>query len=406
MNRCMERATHILVECPELIASVRVGVLDALAPLEGGVCEVRFRETRRIERQDIQWCDILVCVRGSETLTQQVVSETKRHGRLVFYFLDDDLLHLPEDSLSRAYFDDGDHQKALRDILGQSDGLWGVNEEIRTLYLPLCGTQRWICSRVPARVRTRPAAGAGPGPVKVLYAGSTDHQNMVREILAPAVRAVIERCGDRVDFTFLGPDPQIAGCGQVHHRAFFDDHGQYRAFVEDGGFQIGLAPVRSGQFYQCKYYNKFVEYTSIGAVGIYTDSPLYRQIVVDGENGLLSGNAPEDWARSIVRLVEQPGLRERCRQAAESVLDDRFRPEAVSQELLAQIPEIQWYRAPAVSLRDISMRDLGLCFYMDRVRYLLRRYHLLAVPIVVAKAIKKIAKWLLRSICHHVQRIF
>ena len=169
----MERATHILVECPELIASVRVGVLDALAPLEGSVCEVRFRETRRIERQDIQWCDILVCVRGSETLTQQVVSETKRHGRLVFYFLDDDLLHLPEDSLSRAYFDDGDHQKALRDILGQSDGLWGVNEEIRTLYLPLCGTQRWICSRVPARVRPR-RAGAGEGAVCRVH-GSPEH---------------------------------------------------------------------------------------------------------------------------------------------------------------------------------------------------------------------------------------
>ena len=58
-----DRLTHILVECPALIASVQVGVLNALAPLEGRICEVRFRETRRLKRKDIQWCDIFVCVR-------------------------------------------------------------------------------------------------------------------------------------------------------------------------------------------------------------------------------------------------------------------------------------------------------------------------------------------------------
>ena len=98
----LERLTHVLVECPDLIASVQVGVLNVLAPLEGTICEVRFRETRRIRRKDIQWCDILICVRGCEVSTAMIISEAKRHGRLVFYFLDDDLLQF-----TRRFFGSG-----------------------------------------------------------------------------------------------------------------------------------------------------------------------------------------------------------------------------------------------------------------------------------------------------------
>lgn len=401
-----ERLTHILVECPALIASVQVGVLNALAPLEGSVCEVRFCETCRIKRGDIQWCDILICVRGSEVLTEQIVSEVKRHGRLVFYFLDDDLLHLPEDSLSRAYFDYGENQKALQNIIGQSDGLWGVNEEIRKIYLPLCGVQRWICTRVPIHLREMASYHAAQYPVKILYAGSKDHQNMVREILAPAVQKVIERCGEAVDFTFVGPDPQITGFAQVHYHTFFDNYKQYRAFVENGNYQIGLAPVRLGRFYQCKYYNKFVEYTSIGAVGIYTDSPLYSQIVKHGENGFLSRNKPEDWSELIIQFVEQPELRQSCFQNAAGLLLAQFRPEVVSEELLRQIPELREFRAPKVLLLDISTFNPWLSFYVGRAKYLFHQYRLLAIPIIGFKAVKTTMQWLLRSICRYVQRLF
>ena len=55
-----KRRTHILVECPEKIASVKVGVLDALHPLEETAAIVRFCETRNIRPEDICWADVLV----------------------------------------------------------------------------------------------------------------------------------------------------------------------------------------------------------------------------------------------------------------------------------------------------------------------------------------------------------
>jgi len=393
--------THVLVECPKLIASVRVGVLNVLKPLEDSVCSVRFRETSNIKREDIQWCDIFICVRGCEPLTEIITTEVKRLGRLIFYFLDDDLLHLPEEARSKAYFQYVENQQALRSILNQSDGLWGVNEKIRDIYLPLCGVKRWICSRVPVLASEGFKKSPAEGVTRILYAGSVDHQKIVQDILAPAAELVIQRCGWKVEFTFIGPNPKLKGFVQIRHRSFFDDYEEYRSFVENEGFQIGLAPIRLGEFFQCKYYNKFVEYTSIGVTSVYTDCPLYRQVVVHEENGLLCKNTPEDWANAIIRLVEEPQLRQRCLQNATALIRDEFNPDTVAERLLEQVPELRDFRARRVSIAQVRLFNPWLAFYVGRARYLLHRYHMLGIPIIAVKAIKILMITLVRKIFNH-----
>ena len=391
-----QQPTHVLVECPELIASVRVGVLNALAPLENkNVCAVRFRETRNMRKEDLAWCDIFMCVRGSEDMSARIVREAKRLGRLLLYFLDDDLLHLPPDSLARAYFEYGNHQQALRDILAMSDGLWGVNTLIRDAYLPLCGEKRWISSRVPIQL-TKQSSGQEDSVVRVLYAGSVDHQKTVQEVLTPAVRLVLERYGDGIEFTFVGPNPGLDDHPEVLHRPFFENYDHYHKFVHENNFSIGLAPIQMGKFFQCKYYNKFVEYTAIGAVGIYTDSDLYRQIICHEENGLLCANTPNDWAEEIMTLARCPDLRSRCLKNAEALLENEFEPERVAEQLLLQIPELKAFRAPNVSTEQIRLYHPLVFFYWERIRYLFHTYHALALPLIAWKCAKKLIKWILR----------
>lgn len=394
------RKTHILVECPELIASVRVGVLNVLSPLEKiEICEVRFRETRNIKKEDIVWCDVFICVRGCELLTAQIAKEVKRLGRRLFYFLDDDLLHLPEDSLAYQYFRYGNHQEALREILSISDGLWGVNTRIREEYLSLCGVDRWICTRVPVQIEAcqHERSDANQTPVQVLYAGSVDHQNMIREVLSPAIRQVAAEYGNLVEFTFIGPDPDLKDCPQVHHRAFFENYDKYREFVSRGGFEIGLAPTKLGSFFQCKYYNKFVEYTAVGAVGIYTNCSLYNQVVSHEENGLLCENTPARWAEAIVKLAQQTKLRRTCYENAVGLIQREFEPEHVAMQLLSQLHEIQDFRGKEISVRQVRLYSPLVTFYLERTRYLFHTYHLLAVPVIAWKAVKKFVKWLFRK---------
>lgn len=389
-----ERKTHVLIECPELIASVKVGVLDVLLPLESGMVQPRFRRTREIRACDLQWADILVTVRGCEQMTLEIVKEAKRLGRFVVYFLDDDLLHLPEDTQAFQYFHDGNNQFYLMEILNRCDALWGVNVLIRDGYLSYCGSPRWICGRVPvSEVPVRQEVGNSK-TVRVLYAGSVDHTNVVRQFVVPAMEQVLEQHGN-VSFTFIGVNPGVRQNEHVRYIPYFQDYAAYREYVENGHFQIGLAPVRTSRFYQCKYYNKFIEYTSIGAVGIYTDCPLYRQVVINGENGVLCENTPEKWAAAIIRLVEAQELRQSCYEQAAMLLRERFKEDTVAEQVAEQLPELESFRAPKLERWQIRLPNARLTFYMGRLRFLFRSYGLLAVPLIAWKAVKKAVRWLL-----------
>ena len=253
MNNEQIRRTHILVECPELIASVRVGVLNALAPLDEEMTETRFCKTRAITKSDIQWADIFVCVRGCEELSFALAREAKRLGRLLVYFLDDDLLNLPEDTMAYRYFRDNNNQKYLLKILENCDVLWGVNPLIRDNYYPYCKNSRWVCTRVPVVLSDLPKKSSiehNDESINILYAGSRDHQTIIRELIAPAVKIVLHAFPHGVSFTFVGADPGIHGDDRVKFYPFFYDYAEYRRFMECHRFSVGLAPVRTTNFYQ------------------------------------------------------------------------------------------------------------------------------------------------------------
>lgn len=394
MTEQLKRKTHVLVECPELIASVKVGVLNALAILENNTLQTRFCRTSDMQVCDLQWADILITVRGCEQMSLRIVEEAKRLGRFIVYFLDDDLLNLPNDTQAYQFFNGGNHQRFLRDILGYCDALWGVNTLIRDSYLSYCGRPRWIYSRVPVIDMPTCQQESDTGEIRVLYAGSIDHTNMIRQVIVPAMLRVLGQI-ENISFTFIGADPGIRHNRRVRYIPFFHEYNEYRKYVENGGFQIGLAPVRTSHFYQCKYYNKFVEYTSIGAVGIYTDCPLYRQIVTCGENGVLCENTPEKWADAVIQLAKKQNLRYSCYEQATTLLKSEFRADIVARQIVDQLPELVDYRAPIFEQRQIHLPNAKVLFYQERARYLFHVYGFLAIPCIAWKIMKKIGRWMI-----------
>lgn len=160
--------THILVECPELIVSASLGVISALKPMEErGLLQVRFMRTTDIRKKDISWTDTLITVRGCEPLTVNIIKQAKKAGRLIIYYLDDDLLHIPAESLSREYYDDPIIREGMKKSLELADILWVVNPNIKNRYLQF--TQgRWIQNRV-AKVPENILQTGPDLPIKILY---------------------------------------------------------------------------------------------------------------------------------------------------------------------------------------------------------------------------------------------
>ena len=383
----------ILVECPQLISSVRVGVLEALIPLEQkGICSVRYRDTKDITRNDIQWCDCLVCVRGCEYPTLRIIQAAKRAGRFLVYFLDDDLLEIPLGNESTKYYSDNKIKCYMLKILSLCDVLWAVNIQIIEKYK--CWCPRTILCRVPAQIQKEPQTAKGV--THVLYAGSVDHSGLVREKLSPAVLRILNDFPDQVHFTFIGADPGIRHTPGITYYPYFESYEEYRTVLKQSKFTIGLAPSYNTPFYACKYYNKFIEYSSYGIAGIYEHVMPYTQIV-DETNGLWGGPTSEEWYVALRNAICSPIKTYCVAQAAQCLLKEKFSPDVVTAELTQQMPEIISYFAPEVLLKAVSLPSMRRLFYQERILLLFRIYGILAIFLIPYKFVRKLQKVLFRN---------
>jgi hypothetical protein len=72
---------------------------------------------------------------------------------------------------------------------------------------------------------------------------------------------------------------------------------------------IGLAPLLEGPFNRSRSYTKFLDFSRLGAAGIYSNTAPYAGFVRDGVDGFLLENQPDAWRRVIIELARAPGLR-------------------------------------------------------------------------------------------------
>ena len=385
-----EVKTKILVECQELLASVKIGVLEPLRPLLDKQCvEIRFKRTLDVNEKDISWCDILITVRAVEYASLKIIAKAKELKRYIIYFLDDDFLGLPSDLPGCEIFDDIKIKKNMISILEQSDILWCVNQLIGEKY----GTYTksgYIIGKVPINVSFE-AKKRKDNIVKILYAGSDSHTPLIEKHLKPLAIKLSKKYNERIEITFLGARPKIDINLYKNIKIIkpFEDYTEYRNFVESEGFDIGLAIIGEEDFYRFKYYNKFIEYTSVGCVGVYTDSEPYTLIVKDFENGLLTSNTVDDWYNRVSLLIENEQLRKKCLENAIELLFQKFNYEEVSEELKNAIPELISYRAPYIEFQNVKLPNLKFIFIRERLFYLFRRYKFAAVLIISQKIVKK-----------------
>lgn len=395
----MESSSHILVESPELIPSAQVGVLHPLRFLEerNARCSVRFKRTVDITAHDIAWSDIVVSVRGSSPLSHKIMNTAKEHGRFFVYFLDDDLLNIPQEIPSGAYFSDAVVRQSLLSCLKSSDVFWCVNRHLGEKYKKYTDG-RLVISRVPVAFDDPIETQKEAFPLKILYAGSFDHGRSIQRYVTPAVVRLCQEFGNKIEFTFIGANPGIHGYNNVKHVPYHEIYSEYKQAVSNHGFRIGLAVIEDCDFYRCKYYNKFLEYTSIGAIGVYSDLEPYTLIVKDGENGFLCSNTPEAWYGSMKRAIEHVrGNDSFVLKNAIQILREHHDYESVSRSIQQDIPELEKFHAKRINVQHVVLKNSAFEYYSEIIARLWRKHGIFFVPVLAVKVLRKIAAFFRRS---------
>ena len=146
--------------------------------------------------------------------------------------------------------------------------------------------------------------------------GTFTHDDDLIMIL-PALQAVCER-HDAVELQIIGALGQEAtadALGKLPVRIMgpTQEETAYPLFMlwftSRIRWDIGISPLRENLFNKCKSDIKFLDYSAIGAAGIYSQGPAYESGVQHALTGLLVENSVGAWEGALEMLLTDDGLR-------------------------------------------------------------------------------------------------
>jgi GT2 family glycosyltransferase/glycosyltransferase involved in cell wall biosynthesis len=244
---------------------------------------------------------------------EEIVSRARAAGCPVVYDLDDLLLELPEEHPDRLiHYYSSALLPMLRAII-EADAVTASTQ-------PLCDYLRPFNPNVYLlpnylndsiwQLRTpQPSKNAGE-PVVIGYMGGESHAADLGAI-SPALVNIAQRFEGKVAFRFLGAKPTG---DLIDHLAVRWDPAPtfvYRQFAQEflsEDYDICIAPLKDNLFNRCKSPIKYLEYTALGAPGVYSRISPYAEVINHGDNGWLA-SSQDEWEEYLAQLIENPQMR-------------------------------------------------------------------------------------------------
>ena len=391
--------TKVIAFCLAEIPSATIGVISVLKSLcEEGQIEFYFKESINITAEDLCWADIIVPIRSCEPLEYQIIKEARRLGKYIIYFLDDHLLGLPETAGCATYFNEKIIRESMLNIMRSCHCLWAVNPNIKHEYGQFF--EKTILMRAPILVEPYDNTNKKHNEkIRIGFAGSIDHKDFVNRMLGGVVRGLLEQHGDNIEIEFIGCRPDfIDKYKEVKYTPYMDSYTKYRDYIISRNWDIGLAPLPYGDFHKCKYYNKYLEYGSMGICGIYSDVEPLKFIVKDKKNGLLVKNEENEWIRVINEVINNYQLRKDVILRSYEQLKNEFNAKAIGKQLIDLEPQIVMYEAKSIKLKDVQLSMPVKNRYMYKVVNMFIVYKWRAPWYICRKVFKKIKEKLLKKI--------
>lgn len=293
----------------------------------------------RYEGQDV---DVVIVDRLwrpdiSRALAESLVQGIRRAGAKLVYALDDNLPDLPARRLplvSRAEaWPTDEHRWVVRFLLGQADSVWVTTPTLqerftefsqRIVVVPNALDERLLVSR------SLPPLGSPFGQRRKVigYMGTMTHDDDLMMVL-PALRAMWERHPEEIEFQLVG----VIGQGDTLQALEGlplrvvgpnPDEMEYPLFLlwftSRLCWDIAISPLRESPFNSCKSDIKLLDYSAIGAAGIYSRVPAYEPSVRHLETGWLVKNDVASWVDALETLLVQDSVRMQLAQNATQYL--------------------------------------------------------------------------------------
>lgn len=305
--------------------------LRIVSPLEhAGIEIVHGIENGNINLKSIEDSDFTVIQRDfpRDLDKYEIIKDYSRARNIpIIYDIDDLLLELPQSHPDRL---SGYYTSALLPILRaivESDLVTTPSKRLREILLPFNSNIAVLANYIDDSIWNfrNPSLKDSHQPLIIGYMGSDSHEPDLESIY-PILRIIQDEFPGKVLFHFYGTKPHdlMENNQQVLWTPIQTYN--YKLFSEDfqkQKFDIFIAPLNDNQFNRCKSSIKFLEYSSLGAPGVFSDIDPYNEIITDEKDGLLA-STEDDWYEKIKRLINDDELRYQLAVNAQITVSEKW----------------------------------------------------------------------------------
>jgi glycosyltransferase involved in cell wall biosynthesis len=246
-------------------------------------------------------------------IAEELLKKSESCGFKIIYDIDDDLVHMDKSNPGSGYY--FEIKDKLEHIISNADLVTVSTSNLKAQLSYLNDDIHVMPNRlIDAWFDYDSNQKNSRNSIKIGYMGSIYHSWDLVLIEKP-VRNVItyfSKRGIEVTFELIGGTREKLDFAQQIEVP--SDHQNYFHFVEwfknTVDWDVAIAPLEYSNLNESKSELKYLEYAVLGIPGIYSDVGPYSQNIIHEKNGLLVfDNSPEEWERSIIRLIEDASLR-------------------------------------------------------------------------------------------------
>ncbi len=289
-------------------------ILRYSAPAQmAGLQVIQGNRGDEIDISKVDQADLVIIQRDFPRFTRGcagIVQKARSQNKSIIYETDDLLIDLPEQHIS--YPDISLYLTPMLWMVFEADLVTTSTSYLKDYLHPLQPNIRILPNYLHDKLWTlRPIPLPSEAEkVVVGYIGGDTHFHDIHSI-APTLIRLLERFPERMKLRFWGckpPDELLNFPGVDWTPLAILDYADFVSYFNNQTMDIAIAPLENTALNQAKSHLKFLEYSAIGAAGVYSHLQPYEKIIVQGENGYLA-SSPEEWETHLASLIENPERR-------------------------------------------------------------------------------------------------
>lgn len=317
--------TKILALYDRWNTTIEVNLNSLISILNDGRHEVKIVESRRASAEDLNWCNACYAIRPASIYMVRIMKAIRIAGKLFVSTYDDDFLELPIGSTERW------KKKFVKQCLKDSDVVVTCNPLILKKYKKIAPKPNFIIIDAHVLEKDIKPVPIVDDKIQIVYAAGRDHTELFDQYIKPTLNEVYERFGNRLSLTLMGVEPRLDSLANTQWIELIPSKPleMYNEYMAGHDFDIGLSPLPDSPFCNRKYFNKYIEYSKNGILGLYSRCLPYTLVVEDGRNGVLVDNSIDCWKKSIICAIDNISEMKKMAKTAQQNLRESFSIEAV-----------------------------------------------------------------------------